>query len=346
MSTDAPIFITGGTGFLGHHLVPTLLERGYRLCLLVRPTSDISWLKRGELSKWHDRVELVVGDVTDRDVIESAVSGSQSVVHAAGHFRLWGSPEEFHRVNVRGTDVVAQAILNSHVQRLIYISTVAVVGVPPPGEVITEETPCDPKDAYQCSKFEAEQVLNGFVSDAGLPAIIFRPGAFYGPGGHYGFNRLFIEDPMRGLRIQVDEGRHLIFPAFVKDVARAVVLALGQERPMKSWEGQVYNICDQPYSHAYINQLVSELLGINSWRLNVPRWLMIIIASLMERWAHIDGREPFYPLNLRYYVFSDWLVSNEKARIDLGFKPTPIQEGLRQTVAWYRGEVNPGVHED
>jgi dihydroflavonol-4-reductase len=342
MPTDGPVFITGGTGFLGRHLVPSLLERGYRLCLLVRPTSNISWLENGKFAKWHDRIELVVGDVTDREVIESAVAASQFVVHAAGHFRLWGSAEQFYRVNARGTDVVAEAILNSHIQRVIYISTVAVVGVPPPGEVITEESPCDPKDAYQGSKFEAEQILYRFVSAAGLPAIIFRPGAFYGPGGHYGFNRLFIEDPLRGLRIQVDQGRHLIFPVFVKDVARAVVLALEQEWPLERWDGRVYNICDQPYSHAYINQLVSELLGVSSWRLDVPRWLMITIASLMERWAQINGREPFYPLNLRYYVFNDWLVSNEKARIDFGFIPTPLREGLGQTVAWYRGEEYPG----
>jgi nucleoside-diphosphate-sugar epimerase len=338
MLTDQSIFLTGGTGFLGRHLVSFLLERGCHLYLLVRPTSDISWLKSAKFARWHEQVELVVGDITDREIIERAVAGSHSVVHAAGHFRLWGAPQEFARVNVRGTEIVAEAVLHSHVNRLIYISTVAVVGVPPPGEVITEETHCNPLDAYQRSKFEAEKILNGLINAASLPAIIFRPGAFYGPGGHYGFNRLFIEDPLRGLRIQVDQGRHLIFPVFVKDVAQAVTLALEKDWPSGNWDGRVYNICDQPYSHAHVNQLVSELLGINSWRLNVPRWLMIMIASMMERWAQIDGREPFYPLNLRYYVFNDWLVSNEKARRDLGFEPTSLWEGLSQTVAWYRGK--------
>ncbi len=318
------IALTGATGFLGRHLVPCLLGEGHRLRLLVRQAADVSWLPAAE-------IELVFGDITDQRSVEETVTGADYVVHAAGHFRFWGPVEVFEQVNVRGTELVAQASLSQRVTRLIHISAVAIAGQQPAGEPIDENAPSHPQDVYQHTKLAAEQVLCMLSTEAGLPVVILRPGAFYGPFGHYGFNRLFIEDPLHGLRIQVDQGRRMTFPVFVPDVARAVVSALSRAMP-----GEIYNICDEPVSHAEVNRIVSELLGISPRRWNIPGGLLIALASLMELGAKVTAREPFYPLNLRHYVFNDWLVSNRKARHELGFSPTPLREGLRQTINWYR----------
>jgi len=83
---------------------------------------------------------------------------------------------------------------------------------------------------------------------AQLHAVILRPGAFYGPWGRYAFNRLFFEDPLRGLLIQVHHGQRITFPAFVPDVARAIVAALKQGK-----NGQTYNIAGDPLSHQEVN---------------------------------------------------------------------------------------------
>jgi nucleoside-diphosphate-sugar epimerase len=163
--------------------------------------------------------------------------------------------------------------------------------------------------------------------------VILRPGAFYGPGGTYGFNRLFVQDPLRGLCIQVDNGKRLIFPVFIPDVAWAIGTALEN-----ATVNGTYNICDLPISHREINHLVSKLLGISKFRLSIPRVPILAFAGLLEFLSHYTHREPFFPLNLRHYVFNDWPVSSAKARLELGYTPTPLEKGLRQTVEWYNAQ--------
>jgi nucleoside-diphosphate-sugar epimerase len=114
------------------------------------------------------------------------MEGCQYVVHAAGLFRFWGTEDDFHQINVEGTANVVQMAEQMNISRFIHISTIAVVGQAPVGQAITEDTPCRPLDAYQRSKLAGEEEVN----KSPLPVVILRPGAFYGPGGTYGFNRL------------------------------------------------------------------------------------------------------------------------------------------------------------
>jgi dihydroflavonol-4-reductase len=316
------IFLTGGTGFLGHHLVPILLESGYRLRLLARPSANLDWLDGKP-------VEIAYGDVTDKESVQTGMAGCNYVVHAAGYFRFWGPEARFYHVNQYGTEVVCEAALAQGIKRFVHISTIVVIGAPDPGEFIDEDTPCRPQDHYQKSKLAGEAVVAQKVA-AGLPAVILRPGAFYGPYSRYAFNRLFVEEPLRGWRVQVDGGRRYTFPVYVPDVARAVHLALRHGR-----NGEVYNICDRSITHLALNCIVSQLLGIGAWRLNVPSQLMIVLAWLMEFIAKLTRREPFYPINLRHYVFNDWQVRSAKARLELGFEPTELRAGLQATIDWY-----------
>jgi len=225
---------------------------------------------------------------------------------------------------------VLEAARRHGVEKLVHISTVVVVGAPPPGQVIDENTPCQPADAYQRSKLDGENLVRMFHKTTRLPAVILRPGAFYGPWGRYAFNRLFFEDPLKGLLIQVHWGRRLTFPVFVPDVAQAIVAALRDGRP-----GEVYNVAGEPLTHWKVNKIVSRLAGLPPFRLNVPERGMLALAGWMTRRAERNGREPYYPLTLANYVFNDWNVSSAKARAELGFTPTPFETGARQTLAWY-----------
>lgn len=316
--------MTGGTGFLGRHLVPFLIKEGYRVRMLARPTSDISWLPDGQ-------VKIVTGDIADYQVLNQGISGCKYVIHAASHFRFWGPKHDFDSTNILGTKNICNAVLENNIDRMVYISTIAVVGEPQRGEIIDEEIVCHPKDDYQKSKYAAEKLILEMIKRKNLPGIILRPGAFYGPGSRYGFNRLFIEEPMRGWRIKIDNGRHFTFPVFINDVPTAILKAI-----KLGTHGEIYNISDRSYSHAELNDLVSPMLGISTWRLNVPRFVLIALAGIMELISKITRREPYYPLNLRHYVFSDWRVHTGKAMLELGFEPTPIDKGLRKTVAWYK----------
>jgi nucleoside-diphosphate-sugar epimerase len=320
------VLVTGATGFLGHNLVTQLAGAGYAVRALVRETSDTRQLR--ELG-----AELCVGDVRDTAAVNTAVDGCTYVVHAAGLFRLWGDVREFERTNVEGTAYVLEAALRHSVEKLVHISTAAVAGNPQPGTVIVEDTPSRPVDAYQRSKVDGENLVRMYYQNARLPVVVLRPGAFYGPWGRYAFNRLFFEDPLRGLLIQVHWGRRLTFPVFVPDVARVIVAALGSARP-----GEVYTFAGESLTHREVNEIVSRLAGIPAWRVNVPTNAMLALAAWLGRRAERTHREPYYPPNLAAYVFHDWQVSSAKTRAELGFVPTPFAEGARQTLEWYHSQ--------
>lgn len=317
------VFVTGATGFLGRHLTPALTAAGYRVRALARATSDTRHLQ-------DPAVEVVIGDVLDAASLQTHIAGCRYVIHAAGLFRFWGAREEFERVNVQGTANVVEAARKHDVVRFIHISTIAVVGQHPPDVVIDEAAQCQPADPYQRSKLDAENFVRMFSKAARLPAVILRPGAFYGPWGRYAFNRLFFEDPLKGLRIEVHGGRRITFPAFTPDVARAAVVALTRGRT-----GETYNVCGEPLSHREVNVTVSRLAGISALRLNISADLMLRVARWMTDQAERTRREPYYPLDMASYVFQDWRVSSDKARAELGHTPTPFADGARQTLDWY-----------
>jgi dihydroflavonol-4-reductase len=301
-----------------------LLQAGYQLRALVRPTSDTSFLENLD-------VELAYAeDITDAAAVQKACQGCQQVIHAAGHFRFWGDFDEFYQTNVKGTVAVLDAALAAGVERFVHISTIVVVGQTPDTGDITEETECHPQEPYQITKLIAEQLALSCYQQKGLPVIALRPGAYYGPWGHYAFNRLFFEEPLKGWRIKVDKGRNITFPVFVPDVVQGIELALHNGRP-----GELYNIAGQSLDHNSANAIVSDLAGINHWRFNIPTPVVLNLARAWTFLSRFTHREPFYPINMQPYVFQDWPISYQKAADELGFKPTPFAIGARQTLEWY-----------
>jgi len=317
------VLVTGATGFLGHSLAAELVAAGYAIRALVRAASDTRHLQALG-------AELAFGDLRDAASVLAAAAGCRYLIHAGGFFRFWGPPREFERTNVEGTAYVLEAALRQGLERVVHVSTLAVVGNPPPGALLDEAAPCRPADAYQRSKLDGENLVRMCHRTTGLPVIILRPGAFYGPWGRYAFNRLFFEDPLRGLLIQVHRGRRLTFPAYVPDVARACVHALSAGR-----FGETYNVSGDSLSHQAVNRVVSRLAGLPPWRVNVPAGAMLALAQWSTRRAERTGREPYYPLSLASYVFHDWNVSSARARAELDLAPTPFEAGARQTLEWY-----------
>lgn len=319
------IFVTGGTGFLGRHLIPTLCRAGHRVRVLTRQPETHAWLSR------YPNVETITGDLRDRTSLDSALDGCRFLIHAGGLFRFWGDEKAFDETNALGTENIMSAALKAGVEKAVHISSIAVIGQPDPRNMIDETYPPNPMDAYQRSKLRSENIALRTYHEGGVPVMVVRPGAFYGPMGEYAFNRLFFRDPMRGLIMEMDGGRYIIFPAYVGDVAEGILLALEKGRG-----GEIYNICGDWISHKEIYTIVIKEAKLWYPRLRLPGWLGIMTAQVLEAVSNITGHEPFYPINLRSYVYNNWRVSIEKARTELGFSPIDFGEGAKRTVAWYR----------
>ncbi len=317
------LLISGATGFLGHNLVPRLVQAGHPVRALVRPSSDTRFLQKLG-------IELAsVPDITDVTAVTQAMQGCQQVIHMAGQFRFWGKLPDFWRTNVRGTLAMLNAASAVGVQRFIHISTIALVGKTP-DTLIDESVPCLPLDYYQRTKLEAEKLALAYHRHRDLPVIVLRPGWFYGPWGRYAFNRLNFEEPLRGWRIKVDGGHNILCPVFVSDVAQAAQKAL-----TRGQTGEIYNVSGPSLSHNEINAIVSHLAGIPPWRVPIPRFMVLTLARVWTAVSRYTGREPFYPINLAPYVFQNWRVSIAKAQADLDFVPTPFAQGAQETLKWY-----------
>jgi nucleoside-diphosphate-sugar epimerase len=142
---------------------------------------------------------------------------------------------------------------------------------------------------------------------------------------------MFFEDPLKGLPMGVHRGARITFPAYVGDVAKSIEAAL-----TCGHVGEIYNVAGPSVSHAEVHATISRHAGIRAWRVNPPGFSLIGLARLWTLLARFSGREPYYSINMVPYVFCDWNTSSAKAERDLGFVPTPFEEGARRTVEWYR----------
>jgi len=322
------ILVTGGTGFTGKALVRRLLELGHHVVAL----DCKEGLKTRELREWG--AELILGSVTDEAAVHRAMRGVEAVCHLAAAFRETNVPDRHYReVNVGGTRNVARAALAAGARKLVYCSTCGVHGnvdAPPGGE----DAPIRPADYYQRTKYEAEPVVRDF-HQRGLPSVILRPAAIYGPGDPERFLLLF-RRVARGTFPMFGDGGTWYHPLFVDHLVDAFVLALRDG----AGDGEAYLIADDEY--VTIEQLVRRVagaLGIDVKIPHFPVWPAVAAGHVCEKLCRPFGlTPPIFPRRV------DWYRQNrafkiDKAKRDLGYQPrVGLDEGLRRTAEWYRRE--------
>jgi nucleoside-diphosphate-sugar epimerase len=173
------VCVTGGTGFIGGALVRGMLGEGAQVRVLARPSARADALEAGG-------AEVIRGDLVDAAAIEQAITGTDVVFHTAGKVSGPGTRQEFFEANVNGTQCVLEACLRRGMQRIVYISSIAVYGTVKQGQTINERTPVEEKpegrDFYAQSKIAADKLVGSFAIENRLAAVILRPGIVYGPG--------------------------------------------------------------------------------------------------------------------------------------------------------------------
>lgn len=324
--TNQRVLVTGGTGFTGSHLVKRLLARGNK----VRVLDNQKGLFYAELEALG--AEMVLGSVTDQQLVDRLVQGCEVVYHLAAAFRkINASKEEYWDVNVNGTRYLCAAALKHGVQRFVYCSTQGVHGHihTPPAD---EKTAVAPADYYQYTKYEGEKVVDEFFKQ-GLKTAILRPTAIYGPGDPGRWLILFKQASRRRF-LMFGNGRTTYHPLYIDNLVDAFELAAEKEAAI----GQTYLIGDE---HFYtLNEIVTEVGEAVGNRVSIvrlpfwPLWLLAVATELVC----LPFKIP--PPLFRRRV--DWFRQNRgfdisKAKRELGYHPRiDFKTGLACTAEWYR----------
>lgn len=322
------ILVTGGTGFTGKALVSKLLDLEHDVVAL----DSKEGLRTGDL---RDRgATVVLGSVTDPQVVRRCMDGVEVVHHLAAAFRETNvGDRHYWDVNVGGTRNVLEAALDQGVRKFVYCSTCGVHGNvdPVPGD---EDSPIKPADCYQRTKYEAEPVVRGFARN-GMETTILRPAAIYGPGDPERFYMIY-KRVAGGTFPIFGSGRTYYHPLYIDNLVEAFLLAMEPGRG----HGGAYLIADDQYVEIEtLVKKVAEAMGVSVRTPHYPILPLIAAGHVCDVLCRPLGiKPPIFPRRV------DWFRQNrafriDKARRDLGYRPrVGLEEGLRRTAEWYRAQ--------
>jgi len=321
------IFVTGATGFVGHHVARALAEQGADLRLLVRKTSNLANLE-GIKGETH------VGDLAEPESLRPALAGCDAVMHVAADYRLWiRDPETMYRANVDGTRELLRLAREASVPRVVYTSSVATMHFFRNGIVSNEDTPVSIHDMvghYKRSKFLAEQEAIK-AAKGGQRVIILNPTAPIGPNDAKPTptGRIFVDFLNRKFPAYVDTGLNLVD---VCEVARAHVLALSKGTP-----GCRYILGGENLTLKQILDKMAAITGIPSPRTKIPFAVAATYAFFEELiTGRIRGKEPRATLEEVRMGRKKMFASSARAQQELGFRILPVYPAMRAAIEWFR----------
>jgi nucleoside-diphosphate-sugar epimerase len=259
------------------------------------------------------------------------------VLHLAGMMGVWRPMEHYHAVNVTGTENVCRAALAAGARRLVHVSSWTVYGMAL-GRPAHEGFPLRPfREPYAVTKAAGDMVVQRMILEDQLPAVIIRPGTFFGPGDHLHFGRM-AERLLAHRGVIVGSGENALPFVYVSDVVRGLLLALDSERAV----GQAYNITnDRPLTQREFLNAIADELGVGRPRLQVPYGPLYAAGYAAERLATVRraSRQPFVTrLGVKLFG-TDNRHAIEKAERELGYVPrVDLREGVSLAATWHRAQ--------
>lgn len=330
MEMTAEILVTGATGHVGNVLVRKLIKRGKKVRALIFPGEDTTSLNDFD-------IERIEGDILKPGDIREAVDGVQYVYHLASLISIGGVSEDLvRRVNVQGTRNVALACREGGVKRLVYVSSIHALQRPEEGQTISERLSYDPDNPageYDRSKAEASLEVERLVS-TGLDAVIVCPTGIIGPDD---FRR---SEMGRMICLWRKKKPHWMVEGHfdfvdVRDVVDGLIAAC-----MDGVSGETYILSGSRIRLASLRALVQKEANIHSSQMMVPAKLALfgtkMVYPLQKFFGTTNGFTP-YAIET---VLSNSNVSSAKAKALLGYSPRPIEESVRDIVAWWRARVH------
>ena len=321
------VLVTGGTGFIGSHLVEALHQRGIEVRCLLRRTSDLRWLRGLP-------IETAFGDCSEKDSLKEAVKGVDQIFHLAGVTKATHERTYFE-ANAMGTENLIQSCLEQKapIRKFIYLSSQAAAGPCQNGNRKKESDQCRPVSPYGQSKRMGEELALAHVHE--LPLLILRPCAVYGPRDKdiYAFFKLL----SKGIKLCLSGEAQHVSLCYVDDIVQAILLAAQAEEP----SGEIFFLSDgQDYRLEEIGDIFAQAMEVTALCIRVPAWMMTGLASFSEYLSKFSGKPPLLNKGkVEEMLHRNWVCDITKAKKDLSFEPKiSLSQGAKLTFEWYRKE--------
>lgn len=318
--------VTGATGFVGSAVARALVKSGWQVRVLVRSGSDRANLKGLPL-------EIAVGDLTDRASLDGAIADCAGLFHVAADYRLGTrEPAQLYRNNVEGTRNILDAARHARVERMVYTSSVATIGLTADGSPGNEETPVALADMighYKRSKYLAEELVR-HSAQTGFSVVIVNPSTPVGAGDVKPTpTGQTVLDAARGRTpAYVDTGLNIVH---VDDVAAGHLLAFHRGRA-----GERYILGGEDMSLRQILAQIAQLVGRNPARIRLPHAVVLPLAYVAEAFARISGSATRLTVEGVRMSRKRMFFSSAKAIHELGYHARPAAEALEDAVRWFR----------
>lgn len=317
------ILITGATGFIGSRLLARLAVECEDLRILRRESSLLEYVK-------NIRFEDFVGDITNPDDVDRAVSGCDIVFHVAASVSYIPQEEKRqYEVNVFGTRNVVNACIKHKVKRLIHTSSVVAVGLKDNGKLSNEDTDYNLRHlniSYSLTKHLAEEEIRRGI-EKGLDAVIVNPGAVFGPGDLRRFHGHLYGGKAWTRMFYVGGG---IATVDVDDVVEGHIKAWKHGR-----KGERYLLVNENLTFKEISTVIGEKLNQSRPRYKIPTWFIHAMACFATALSYITRKKPFATVSMAKYTKLNLFFSNEKSKRELGLIYRPFKESIDNAVEWF-----------
>ena len=323
--SSRPTLVTGASGFVGAAVARALLAQGRKVRVLLRPQSD-----RRNIDGLD--VEIRLGSLENTASLAAALEGCGALYHVAADYRLWVRDEApMMRANVEGTRLLMLAALDAGIERIVYTSSVATLGLSP-GSIADETTPSTLGDMigpYKRSKFLAEEAVRALIAERQLPAVIVNPSTPVGPRDvkPTPTGRMIVEAASGRMPAFVDTGLNIVH---VDDVAAGHLLAEERGRV-----GERYILGGENLSLAEILRRIAALTGRKPPSLSIPIPLIWPIALGAEAWGRVSGKEPFVTCDGLRMARKTMYFSSAKAERELGYRARSADHALAEAIQWF-----------
>ncbi|MFH1194461.1 MAG: NAD-dependent epimerase/dehydratase family protein [bacterium] len=317
--------VTGGSGFIGSHLVDHLLSQGYSVKCIIRKSSNTRWLKGKDL-------ELIDCGLFDKEKLKVVLKDADYLFHIAGVVKSKDEKEYFDG-NVETTRTLLNVLVevNPGIKRIVISSSLTASGPSLDGKPSTEETPEHPITTYGRSKLEQERVALSYKDK--LPISIVRLHAVYGERDTEIYQ--FFKTYKMGLMALIGFNDKHLNLVHVDDAVSGIYLASTSEKAI----GQIYFIASEEiYDWPLVGEIIGKAFGKKAFTLRIPHFIVYTVAAVAQFFAKFSSQAATFNIEkARDFVQKEWTCDVSKAKRDLGFRQNvALDKGIERAIAWYR----------